>query len=232
MLESIISAECPHCKEPGLLRHGLCPDCLSDWLMFQPGCRCAVCHTEIRGKGTICQRCLESKDRFDGAHFLVPYTNTVRSWLHHVKFRDRLEWLGILELTTDNWLPVLSDWKPDVVSWIPSAPLTWWRRGYNLSYEIAKRVGRRMDIPIQRLLKPGALYKRPLSASRDPAHRRSIVRRFLKTARNVPDMKRVLLVDDVFTTGATLNRATRLIKERTDADVVYVFTIARVPDKP
>lgn len=187
---------------------------------------------EIRGKGTICQRCLEAKDHFDGAHFLVPYTDTVRSWLHHVKFRDRLEWLGILEETTDNWLPVLKDWEPCMISWIPSAPLTWWRRGYNLSHEIAIRIGRAMDIPVQRHLKPGALYKRPLSASRNPAHRRRIIRRFLRTARPVPGVKRILLVDDVFTTGATLNQAARLVRKQTGAGTVHVFTLTRVPDHP
>lgn len=231
MLESIISARCPHCKGPGPLRHGLCPDCRTRWTGWHPENRCSVCSTEIRGAGTICQRCLEASDRFDRAFFLVPYGESARSWLHHVKFRDRLEWLDLIPDLADFWTAVVSDWKPEAVSWIPSAPVTWWRRGYNVSHEIAKRVSARLGIPMVRLLRPGTLYKRPLSASRDPAHRHRIIRRFLKPVPNAPTLKRVLLVDDVFTTGATLNRASGIVRKSTGAKDVSVFTLMRVlPD--
>ena len=228
MLESIITAECPNCKEPGPVRHGLCENCLLWWKEWLPEHRCAICSVEIRGVGTICQRCLEAADRFDRAFFLVPYHDPARNWLHQVKFKDKLEWLNILDELTEKWEPELRKWEPDVVSWIPSSPLTWWGRAYNLSRQIALRVSERLGVPAVRLLRPGTLYKRPLSTSRNPAHRRRIVRRFLRPHPCPAEMDHVLLVDDVFTTGATLNQAARLIRRHADVRTISVFTLMRV----
>ncbi len=228
MLESIIAPECPCCKATGPLTHGLCADCRSELIGWDPDSRCQVCSFPIAGIGTICQRCLEAGDRFDRAFFLFPYRNGCRTWIHHLKFRDRPGWLDLLNDIEDQWVPFLKKMDIDAVSWIPAAPLTRWHRGYNLSHRLARLTSGKLGIPVVRMLRPRRLWKRPLSGSRDLADRKRIIRRFIAPVGRAPRYDHVLLVDDVFTTGTTLNRAADILKRNRLAETVTAFTIARV----
>ncbi len=228
MLESIIAPECPYCKATGPLTHGLCSDCRAEMIGWDPDSRCRVCSFPIAGVGTICQRCLEAHDRFDRAFFLFPYRDTCRAWIHYLKFRDRPSWLNLLNDFADHWVPFLKGMDIDAVTWIPAAPITRWHRGYNLSHRLAELAGAQLQLPVVRTLRPRRLWKRPLSASRDVAERKRIIRRFLAPVSNAPRHDHILLVDDVFTTGSTLNQATTVLKRHKLAETVTVMTIARV----
>lgn len=195
---------------------------------WDPDSRCQICGVPIGETGVICQRCLEARDRFDRGFFLFPYRDCCRTWIHHLKFRDRPGWLNLLNDMSDHWVPFLKEMEIDAVTWIPAAPLTRWHRGYNLSHRLAKQTASKLAVPAVRMLRPRRLWKRPLSASRDLAGRKRIIRRFLSPVAGAPRCDHVLLVDDVFTTGTTLNRASDILKRNGLAKQVTVFTIARV----
>ena len=229
MLELIIKPRCVHCKSEKDIRFGLCPDCRETLTGDSPSARCRVCGLTIRGQGTICQRCLEGKDAFDQAFFLFPYEKAGRTLIHHIKFRDRLEWLGILDSGEAVWQAVLEGWNADAVTWIPSSLHTRWERGYNVSGKLAERVAEALGVPCLPLLKRAKLFKRRLSATKSPGERKRVVRQFLKGPDRVPEgICHILIVDDVFTTGATANRAAKLLKQAGGVAKVSVFTLARV----
>jgi predicted amidophosphoribosyltransferase len=229
MLELIIKPRCIHCKSKKDIRFGMCPDCLNAVQQYSASSRCRNCGLIIRGEGTICQRCLEGKDIFDQAFFLFPYEKEGRTLIHHIKFRDRLEWLSILNYAEIVWRPVLENWSADAVAWIPSSLHTRWERGYNVSREMANMVAKTLDIPCLPLLKRAKLFKRRLSATRTPGERKQVIRQFLKGPETVSEgIYHILIVDDVFTTGATVNRAAKLLKQAGGVVKVSVFTLARV----
>ncbi|MCK5878499.1 MAG: ComF family protein [Holophagae bacterium] len=229
MLKLIIRPRCVHCKSEEDVRFGFCADCTETLIGYSPASRCKKCGLTIRGEGTICHRCLEGKDNFDQAFFLFPYEEEGRTLVHHIKFQDRLEWLDILESTEANWRPVLEGWQPDAVAWIPSSLHTRWTRGYNVSRELANMVAEKLDIPCLSLLKRAKPFKRRLSATRSPGERKRVVRQFLKGPETVAEgIAHVLIVDDVFTTGATVNRAAKLLKQADGVREVAVFTLSRV----
>lgn len=229
MLELIIKPCCAHCKSQKDIRFGLCADCLETVAAYAPASRCRICGLTIRGEGTICQRCLAGTDSFDQAFFLFPYEEAGRTLIHQIKFRDRLEWLSILNGVENLWCPILEGWHPDAVTWIPSSLHARWGRGYNVSRELGKKVAEALDVPCVELLRRAKLFKRRLSATQTPAERKRVIRQFLKGPQVVPEgISHVLIVDDVFTTGATANRATKLLKEAAGIREVSVFTLARV----
>ncbi|NOZ13071.1 MAG: ComF family protein [Acidobacteria bacterium] len=229
MLDLIIKPRCAHCKSTDNVRFGLCSSCLNTLTAYSPPARCKVCGMAIRGEGNICQRCLEGRDRFDRAFFLFPYAGEGRTLIHHIKFRDCVKWLGILDAAESVWRPVLESWHPDAVTWIPSSLHTRWMRGYNVSGELAKQVAETLRIPCLPLLKRARLFKRRLSATGSPGERRRVIRQFLKGPESIPEgISRILLVDDVLTTGATVNRGAKLLKQAGGVSEVSVFTLSRV----
>ncbi len=229
MLDLIIKPRCVHCKSAEDVRFGLCAECLRALTAYSPPSRCKVCGLIIRGEGNICQRCLEGKDSFDRAFFLFPYQEAGRTLIHHIKFKDRLEWLDMLKAAEASWHPVLGSWQPDAVAWIPSSLHTRWSRGYNVSRELAKMVAHELEVPALGLLRRAKLFKRRLSSTQSPGERKRVIRQFLRGPENVPEgISHILLVDDVFTTGATVNRGAKLLKQAGGVSKVSVFTLSRV----
>lgn len=118
----------------------------------------------------------------------------------------------------------------DLVAAVPLAPARLADRGFNQSWELARRLARRFALPAEAML-----LRRPV----DSAHQTMLTR--AERAANLQGAfmvdparraalggRRVALVDDVVTTGATVRAAT-LALERAGAAAVVVWAFARTP---
>ena len=107
-------------------------------------------------------------------------------------------------------------------------PLHWrkrWQRGFNQAELLAKEISRRWNVPVEKAVRRrrGSVAQAGLSN----AQRRKNVAHVFKAAKGKPlDGKRVLLVDDVFTTGATASSCARVLK-RAGAAHVTLLALAR-----
>lgn len=199
--------------------HETCPRCTST---VGP-------HTDT-SKG--CLRCRGAKFHFDSAVRLGPYAGRLRDAILRMKQpagEPLAETLGELWATARREL-LLRD-SPAVV--IP-VPLHWrrrWARGYNQSESLARGVARGLGLPFL----PRALARiraTPSQVAQTPAERRENVRGafrcvgdpfspalgIARDARPVPAV-RVLLVDDVLTTGATADAAAEALRTAGAAQV-------------
>jgi ComF family protein len=110
-----------------------------------------------------------------------------------------------------------------------AVPLHWWRhcqRGFNQSELLARAIARRCGIPVV----PALLRRRVtrVQAGLTNAQRReNVARVFVHNRRREVDGKRLLLVDDVMTTGATAAACARELK-RAGAASVTLLALARV----
>jgi predicted amidophosphoribosyltransferase len=110
-------------------------------------------------------------------------------------------------------------------------PLPWTRRlarGFNQAEAIARPLARRLDRPLQAALVRSAA---PPLAQRSAPERMRLARRTLKLERGVSLPPTVLMVDDVFTTGATLRAASRLLR-RAGARRLLALTPFWTPGPP
>jgi ComF family protein len=146
---------------------------------------------------------LKHGDRLD----LVP---GFARWLHRVG-RDLLE-------------------EADVIIPVPLHRTRLWRRRYNQAAEVARQVGRLSARPV----KPLAIQRVRATPSQGEMPSASARRRNMRGAFHVPDVykamlvgSRVLLVDDVLTTGATADACAGVLK-RAGAAKVSVLALARV----
>lgn len=108
---------------------------------------------------------------------------------------------------------------------VPLAFRRRWQRGFNQSLILARAFSRRLAIPCRSLLKR---RPRPPQSRLPLSERRSNVRGTF-SLRQAPRGERVLLIDDVVTSGATLSEAARCLR-RGGAAEVTALALARTPD--
>lgn len=159
----------------------------------------------------------------DRCRALIRYEGRGRELLASLKYRntrDALAWLaaGMAGLAAAPGTPF------DVVTWAPTTAARRHRRGFDQAEMLAREVARRLAVPVRGLLVrlPG-----PAQTGRDRLHRTDGPS-FRPRATAAPP--RVLLVDDVFTTGATVTAAALALREA-GAVSVEVVTAGCTPLK-
>ena len=192
--------------------------------------RCPLCGAvaSTRPGAWLCAACRLAPPAFDGLHaewsYEPPFDEVIRGLKYH-----RLEFLA-----DDLARGMAADLRGletehDVVT---AVPLHWRRRlerGYNQAQLIAKPLARRLGLPYRRLLirSVSSAPQTTLSAR----ERRSNVEDIFRCRRGVEIHRaRVLLIDDVATTGATLDAASRTLKSA-GADLITAAVSALTPNR-
>jgi ComF family protein len=220
---------CVVCRKPVSEAHALCAACWAE-IGFLDGPSCACCGLPFEidpGSATLCAACHAEPPAFDKARSVMRYDDGSKKPILALKHGDRLDLVPAFARWLERVGRALLD-EADIIVPVPLHPRRLWRRRYNQAALLAARLGRRVDKPVDPLalirIKPTPSQGEMPSAK---ARRRN-VRGAFKVAR--PDAVRgrsVLLVDDVFTTGATIGACARALK-RAGAGKVLVLTLARV----
>ena len=180
--------------------------------------------------GGPCGVCQREAPAFDRAAVAGPYEGALRRAIHLFKY-DRMKPLvrplGERLAVAARGLSGFD--APSGFDAIVPAPLHWgrrWERGFNQADLLAREVSRRSGIPLdRRLLRTRST---PPQAGLSAAERRRNVRGAFRAAREKASIrgKKLIVVDDVMTTGATLEACARALK-RAGAAEVAVLTLAR-----
>jgi ComF family protein len=222
---------CILCREPVADSDSLCPACWSE-LQFIDGPVCVRCGLPFEidaGPGTECAACIADPPWFDKARAILRYDDTSKKPVLALKHADRLD-----------FVPAFAKWldragreliiETDMIVPVPLHRLRLWKRRYNQSAELARALCRRSGLPLQPLVLERVKPTPSQGAMPSAAARRKNVAgafRVPKEMRAMVKGRRVLLIDDVITTGATASASARALK-RAGATSVFVLALARV----
>jgi len=219
---------CLNCQAP--LNTGdhplLCPACLDTVrLVRRPWCSC--CGEVFSGEGGdhLCERCLATPPRFSKARALFVFAPPVVTLIHAFKYLgNRAALSSLLAMVSEDRLNKLDLGESDLVIPVPLHPKRLRQRGFNQAGLVARKLFPGSKISFS------SLKRLRVTASQTGMDRRTR-RRNVKNAFSVSDPslvkgKKILLVDEVFTTGATVDECAKTLLA-TGARQVEVFTLCR-----
>ena len=221
----------PVCLICGQLSEGPYPHCCLDCFdSFEPvGDRCCELCGEpfpVRQVRHLCLACIKGRPPFTWCRGVLLYRGAVAEALSRLKYGGMIPLLKPLEEALGLGIRSLHPF-PEVDLLIP-VPLSFsgqWKRGFNQSNILAASVARQLDVEVQAgaLRKKGSRTQVGLTAKE---RSRNAAASFVAgRAINLVRGKRVLLFDDVYTTGATVRACARILR-RAGASV-SVLTLAR-----
>lgn len=174
---------------------------------------CAGCAAELRPAPA-----LPAPPGLDSCAALLTYAGAGRELVARLKYRNARGSVPFLA----RGMAAIVPYDVDLVTWAPTTPARLRRRGFDQARLLARAVARRLDVPCRPALRrrPG-----PAQTGSDALARHSGPG--FAGLRGVQG-RRVLLVDDVVTTGATVAAASRALREAGAAEV-HVVAAARTP---
>jgi ComF family protein len=212
-LDALLPRSCLLCGERA--RSALCAGCAAD-LPRLCGPLCPVCATPIAAPAPACGSCLKASPAFDATLAPLRYTYPIDGLVRNLKYRCRL---ASADFFAQAMLAATQPARP-VGALIVPVPLSAGRlreRGFNQALEIARPLARALHLPLDAtsLVRP----RETLPQSSLPWRaRKGNVRHAFACTRDLTGAS-VIIVDDVMTTGATLDAVARTLKDHGAAHV-------------
>lgn len=202
-----------------------CPKCLGS-LPFITKNFCLRCGSQLLDEAEgVCFNCKSTNFNFDSARSVFQYKNQVVNAIHLFKYSSAKYLAEPFAYFLFNKFELLK-WNIDFVSFVPIHPNREKTRGYNQAYEIAKMFCSLTNLPLI------SLFSREIdSPSQTELTRKQRTEniknafKFVKPKDISVQDKNILIIDDVYTTGATTNALATLLKNAKVKNV-YILTLA------
>ncbi len=220
---------CPVCGQEESLANGLGKNCLRKIALIQaPVCRkCGRPKRLLATVGDICNQCNETRYFFSEARAVAVYDGALREYLTELKYRYRPDLGEALGMLIVDWIKYHREFYRKINLIIP-IPIHWQKlsvRGYNQAELLANPLQKYLGIKI----KNDIIIRDKITESQNALSKEerfaNIDRAFRVNDTVSVSGARVLLVDDIFTTGATVSEAARVLL-RAGALDVKVLTLA------
>ena len=225
--------ECFICSSPVARRQdcGLCDDCRRAVLNLRiEGARCPSCGAPLPGfadgSASLCLECTRTPPPYSGARSFGYYSTEMRQAIHELKFEGRRP---LAEL----FAPLLAEvffesWQRGDFDFITAVPLHSGRRrerGFNQAELLSRALARMVGLPELPTLRRTTATQSQVGLS-DAQRLENVRNAFRCTNISRVAGKRILLIDDVMTTGATVASAAETLTDA-GAEKVSVLTVAR-----
>lgn len=201
---------------------------------------CKACSLKIRPlQGETCHKCgklLADTDRlycfdcsrkihfFDRGFAIFEYSDIKKS-LYRFKYAGRAEYAAFYAFAADKvYGRTIRELGLDAIIPIPIHRKRLAARGYNQAKEFADELSKRIKVPVKDDLIARCISTVPLKKLSEEERKNNLKNAFIIASNDVK-LKKILLVDDIYTTGATIDTVSALLKEY-GVDKIYFITVA------
>jgi len=238
LLSILFPVRCVHCGASG---NWLCHACAASLAPVGPHC-CRRCGRAADSDLDECPECRTRELHFHGARSAFCYEGPARSLIHRLKYSGQRRLAGFMaEISA----PLLADWLSQTnaggasrndagltggdervtLTCVPLHSSKLVSRGYNQASMYARALSRRLGLPLSDLL--SRHHPTTPQNTLDFRQRRNNLSGSILLSRKTPRLTgRVILVDDVYTTGATAAECARILNEGLGVQV-YIWTFGR-----
>lgn len=175
-----------------------------------------------------CHDCARIQHHFEKGAALWLHEEPVNLSIYQYKFHNQRSFgRYYAEEMAERYGDTLAKWNPDIIIPIPLHSAKLRKRGYNQAAIVAKELGKLMSLPVSVKLLKRMRGTNPLKTL-DPAERKRNLRKAFAVEdeeRELLKGKRVLLIDDIYTTGSTMDEAAKILKGA-GAEKVFYLTIS------
>ena len=221
---------CPSCRAPLGDGHGLCAACWAKLSFIEPPycARLGIPFVYDPGPGLLSMEAIANPPAYDRARAAVRYDDVARALVHKFKYSDHMELAGMM----GHWMARAGRELTREADALVPVPLHWrrlWARRFNQSAALASAISRAAGVPVlfESLKRVRAT---PQQVGLDKSERaQNVSGAFRVPAERKADIagRRLVLIDDVLTSGATVDAGARALL-RAGAAHVDVLTFARV----
>ena len=216
-LKMPLNGNCLLCSEQS--RRLWCEACDKDLLRNEYECR--ICAGRL-GKAGVCGRCISKPPPFGRTVVVFSYAYPLKFIIRAFKYNNHPEYAAALaELMAER---LAREETPEVIVPVPLHKKRQQARGYNQSGLLARRLARPLGVKSEQSLCYRAIDTPPQSALPIETRKKNIKGAFRLNTRRPP--RRLAIVDDVITTGATV-RELALMFKKAGSEIVDVWAIAR-----
>ncbi|MGD0022161.1 MAG: ComF family protein [Smithellaceae bacterium] len=213
-----------------LKEKGFCSPC-REKVKFLTGSLCPICGMmffDSPAASHLCGNCLENKPYFSSARAVASYETIILNAIHQFKYGRNLSIGALLaSFMADFSFPDLEFKDYSLIIPVPLHIKKLRKRGFNQAIILAAAIGKKWQIPVNFSLLKRCKFTLSQTGLDKKERERNIKRAFEVTDRAKVAGRNIILVDDVYTTGATLNECAKILT-KAEAQKVAVLTLARV----
>ncbi len=221
ILQLLFPLRCPVCDRIVVpAGEKICLECMGKPRLLTPPW-CMKCGKKLAQEGEFCADCRSKKHAFDRGRALYAYDSVAGS-IYRFKYGGRREYADFFGEQMAEYLGnFIRSTQPDALIPIPLHRKRMAVRGYNQAQLLAEAVGSRLGVPVCPDFLVRVKNTAPLKYE-NPKERQNNLKKAFNIARNDVKLKRVVVVDDIYTTGSTMDEAAGTLKEAGVKEVCFI----------
>lgn len=221
----VFPRHCPVCDD--IIPFGgklICPDCERK-TVFVGEPRCMKCGRVITDAAReYCSDCIEVKHEFTRAVSVFVYNDALQEAIFRFKYRGRQEYADFFAESIDHYLGrEIASFGAEALIPVPIHKDRLKKRGFNQAELIAEKLGKLNGLKVEKDLIRRTRSTLPQKGLSREERRKNLKRAFKLTGNDVK-LTKLIIIDDIYTTGSTVDEMAKLLKKAGASDV-YVVTV-------
>lgn len=217
---------CPVCDKVIFFDEKICKECMSKIkVITEP--KCGRCGKQLQGNDKLfCTDCEATKHVFDRGVCIFEYTEEMKRTLYRFKYKNKRCYSDLFGyIGARRYRKLLKQWRASVIVPVPMYGKKQQKRGYNQAEEFGRSLSEHTGISMEEDLIRRERETKPQKGLNKQERHQNLQNVFSVDVEKIKGVRAVLLVDDIYTTGSTVDACAKVMKEA-GVEEVYFMCVA------